>query len=164
MTGYLFLWRYGLTLLLGALIAGVPITMHYRHKMASEENDKLKELSTAVLQANATNHYLYNQLEEKELSHEKQLYEALAANDALAASNKRLQLKGTTCPTASSTTNTPSEGVGTPVELSEETRRAVYDLRASIIEDQSVIQQCKDYAVIVAEYLRLLNTEQPSKP
>lgn len=79
-----------------------------------------------------------------ETSYTKDLNDALSANSALRADlgvAQRMRLKGTHCPVRGTAPGAASAGGadGVPVELSEATRRAVFDLRAEIIRDQQVI-------------------------
>ena len=77
--------------------------------------------------------------------------EALAENSALRADlavAERMRLKGVSCPQRPSGTEVPAAsgmGHGTEVELSAETRLAVFDLRESIIQDQAALEGCQAY-------------------
>lgn len=76
---------------------------------------------------------------------------ALAENSALRddlAVARRMQLKGTSCPSRPAGTAAPGSGSvdhGAPVELSAETRLAVFDLRESIIADTAALAGCQAY-------------------
>lgn len=83
--------------------------------------------------------------------HAGKLHEALDENSALRTDlgvARRMRLQGTTCPKRPAEAGDPATGsVGdaTEVELSEETRQAVFDLRADLIEDGKKLDYLHDY-------------------
>ena len=76
---------------------------------------------------------------------------ALTENSALRADlavAERMHLKGSSCPprpASPQATGSGSVDHGGPVELSAETRLAVFDLRESIIGDQAALEGCQSY-------------------
>ena len=84
--------------------------------------------------------------------HTKALNEKLAENDRLRTDlgvAQRMRLQGTTCPRAPAGAHDPgpgSVGDGDGVELSVETRLAVWDLRGSIIRTESKLAYLQDWA------------------
>ncbi|WP_304487898.1 lysis system i-spanin subunit Rz [Dyella sp. ASV21] len=107
---------------------------------------------------------LQNQLTQLDTTKTKALSDALTTNASLSSSlavAQRMRLTGTTCPqsgTSSSQASGPgSLGDAAGVELSTETRHAVFDLRADIISDREKL----DY---LQGYVRALGLSPPHTP
>jgi hypothetical protein len=59
-----------------------------------------------------------------------------------------MSLRGTSCPQATSAAGDPNSGSmgnGTPVELSESTRLAVWDLRESLLRDTAKVTYLQEF-------------------
>lgn len=146
------------TLLLGFGTGfGVRTYMAGKHNLQVENTALSRALTASIdyqakVEARDTkNQVLQSQLAtlDKELTNARTT--ALSDNAALRsdlAVAQRMQLKGTTCPSRSASDQaSPAAGVdhGAQVELSPETRLAVFDLRESIIGDQAALEGCQSY-------------------
>lgn len=82
----------------------------------------------------------------KALNHELETNSALRSDLAVA---KRMRLTGTTCPAGTApsgeTHATSSMGDGAGIELSTETRYAVFDLRAGLVTDRAKLDYLQTY-------------------
>ena len=110
------------------------------------ERAKTAELSEYIGRLAAlekTNQDLQNKLSDMDTKHTGKLNEKIDENNRLRtdlATAQRMRLKGTSCPqTNTGSDHTASTGLddGAGIELSAETRLAVWDLRESIIRDQA---------------------------
>lgn len=110
--------------------------------------DYAKELKTVT----DRNLELQGEIDTLGKTHTKALNEQLAQNSALRtdlAVAKRMRLQGTSCPRAPAGTNDSgagSLGDGTPVELSEETRLLVWDLREDLLRDRGKLEYLQAWA------------------
>lgn len=124
------------------------------------EVQRLVDYSVELANLNQRNLELQNQIDSLSTESTRALNDALSENDRLAADlavAERMRLKGTQCPRPDSGTDPASPGQpgdGAGVELGEETRRLVWDLRRELIQDQQDI-------LYLREYVRRLQTTNP---
>ena len=121
-------------------------------KRTQEMNATFAKYAKDLKAATDRNLALQNQINTLTANHTRSLNERLAENSALRsdlAVAKRMRLQGTNCPQPASGTNNPSPGGlgdGTPVELSEETRLLVWDLREDLVRDLSKLEYLQAWA------------------
>ena len=121
-------------------------------KRTQEMNATLAKYAEDLKAATDRNLALQNQINILTANHTRSLNERLAENSALRsdlAVAKRMRLQGTNCPQPTSGTNNPGPGGlgnGTPVELSEETRLLVWDLREDLVRDLSKLEYLQAWA------------------
>lgn len=144
----------GLVFLCGFLVRGY---MAGRDELAAQvasqaaENKRLGEY-TQKFEALTTR---FNQVQSKlhaiDTNHSEVLNAKLEENSALRgdlAVARGMRLKGTVCPRLpAATADTPASSVGDAagIELSEETRQAVFDLRGDLIRDREKIEYLHAY-------------------
>ena len=98
-----------------------------------------------------TNQELQAKINQLDADHTQVLNEKLAENDRLRgdlAVARRMSLRGTTCPRVPASADNPAAGSvvdGAPVELSEQTRSAVWDLRGSLIRDAAKVTYLQEF-------------------
>ena len=162
MDPYRWLVKYAI---LGAVFLGLGMWIsgsYYGAKIDSMERaavqkelDLLKQWNTDVQARIEENTELRNNYEVLKYDWSQRLQTHVQANADLSRKYEsvKLQLKGTVCPrVAPQGDPTPDSGnADISVQLSEETRRAVFDLRESIIRDQEVIRQWQEWYQLVKE-------------
>lgn len=160
-----------LALLLLGLTIGVGVTAYINHtdnlanqaKALKESNQAKQDHIDELARRDEKIRLLQNQLTELDTQSTQALYEQLHQNDLLRHdldTAQRMRLRGTSCPAApagSQTAATSSMGDDPGIELSAETRQAVFDLRAGILDDKAKI----DY---LQGYLRRVGLSPPAKP
>ena len=125
-----------------------------------EQNALLVEHNLKLATANQKNLQLQNQIDLLSTQATRELHDALSENDRLAADlavSERMRLKGSYCPRTdpgSDPAGAGQPGDGAGVELGEETRRLVWDLRRELIQDQQDI-------LYLREYVRRLRATNP---
>lgn len=113
-----------------------------------EALDAHKEELLALIK---TNQELQAKINQLDADHTQVLNEKLAENDRLRgdlAVARRMSLRGTSCPPVPAAPNDSaagSVGNGAPVELSEQTRSAVWDLRGSLIRDAAKVTYLQEF-------------------
>lgn len=152
---------WGLAKYVGIALFGLGIGLwisgnHYTHKIevidkkAKEEQIKqLQEWDIAVQSRIQENKLLRENYEELKQEWDVRLDKAVKANADLSSkySSLQLRLKGTSCPstTGQGDSTSHSSDAEPSVAVSDETRRAVFDLRESIIKDQEVLRQWQEW-------------------
>lgn len=158
-------------LALGIFVVGLlsgffPTRCHYKSELKSAEIAKQGEIIDQLMGAikanteqHAANQKLKKDLEGLAAKHQIELQDSLNANSALRDDLRvaqRMRLKGTSCPAPTSNPfDSPTGIVGddSGVVLSVETRLAVFDLRASIIEDEQNIVYLRDHIRTVERWI-----------
>lgn len=163
-------WPYLLLFSLGFIGGlGVMTYVAHTHKLEAQVSDLTqanqlsKDYIAGIEERDKRNQELQNKLTDLDQRSTKALNEKLTQNDRLRAdlaTAQRMRLQGTSCPAqpAGDQTGTAgSVGDGAGIELSAETRHAVFDLRASILSDHGKL----DY---LQRYIRRLGLSPPAKP
>lgn len=121
-----------------------------------------KDYLDKIAQRDAWNQELQNKLTALDTEKTHALTQALATNSALRsdlAVAQRMHLKGTSCPAGTAaggqTGAAGSLGDDPGIELSAETRFAVFDLRAGLISDEAKLEYLQ-------RYIRQLGLSPPS--
>lgn len=151
-------WVFPLLFSLGFLGGmGVATYVAHTNKLAAQVSDLAKsnqlkqEYIEKVDERDKRNQELQNKLTDLDTRSTEALNEKLSQNDRLRtdlATAQRMRLQGTSCPAqpAGDQTGTAgSLGDGTGIELSAETRHAVFDLRAGIVRDQAALDYLQWY-------------------
>lgn len=125
---------------------------HYRDIKADRDTaqatlDSYKTFGKAINERDRKHAETTAKLTALEAAYTEQANALTAENDALrndVAVAQRMRLKGAYCPAAAAD-GKASTGVdpAAPVQLSEETRLAVFDLRASIVADTNALAACQ---------------------
>ena len=116
-----------------------------------EALNQVHDYQTKLAARDTAYHALQRELTALETKNQRILDAQLAENDALRtdlAAARRMQLKGTRCPSGPAATGSAgTAGVddGVPVELSGETRQLVLDLRESLLLDRAALASCRSY-------------------
>lgn len=134
------------------LLACFSAGCHYRDIQADRDSarvelDSYKEHAAAISERDTKFAVTQAKLTALETQYTKDANDRLAENSALRndlAVAQRMRLKGTYCP-AQATAAEAGAGVDppAPLELSEETRLAVFDLRESIVADTNALAACQ---------------------
>ena len=146
---------------LGGAAVGTIVQKHAQANMQLEhqaEQILLQDQHNERLAAlNQRNLQYQNKIDLLSAQAYRDLNESLAENDRLAADlavAERMRLKGSSCPRTSAGADHPEAGQpgdGAGVELSEETRRLVWDLRRELIQDQQDILYLREYVRRIQE-------------
>lgn len=156
------LLRYLAPYLIGALIGGAGMWLYKDHQLQNQELKYLAEMSAQkdemlaqYAEAVSKGKELQRINEENIAKNQEKLREALAENGRLSRdlANRPVlvRIKAGSCaavPTGSdaATTDTVS------VEVAEDLRRDLFDLRESIIRDQAALKERDDWIALVKEY------------
>lgn len=148
-----------LLLMIGVFFSGFGVRSYMagRDDLAAkvEQQDKYIKEQNAYAQKFGELTQAFNKIQTNltliDANHHKVLNEKLTENSLLRgdlAVAKRMRLFGTTCPAGSAETADAAAslvGDGTGLELSEETRSLVWDLRGDIISDQAKLTYLQEY-------------------
>ena len=158
-------WIFILLTFAGVFAAGYSVRDYTANAEATalelqrtqEANTQLAAHTAALQDAADRNLALQTRIDELNTTHTRSLNEHLAQNAALRtdlAVAQRMRLQGTNCPRPDPGADNPSAGSvgdGAPVELSEETRLLVWDLREDLIRDRGKLEYLQDWARRVME-------------
>jgi prophage endopeptidase len=143
----------------GIFFSGFFVRGYMADKAATEVQLAHQEALNQALQTHTDdlqdlikkNQELQAKIDQLGTDHTKALNEKLAENATLRrdlAVARRMSLRGTSCPQAAAASGDPNSGSvgdGAPVELSESTRLAVWDLRESLLRDTAKVTYLQEF-------------------
>ena len=154
--------RYAVPALLGVLVGGFGMWLYKDHQLQNQELEYLAEMSAQkdemlaqYAEAVSKGKELQRINEENIAKNEEKLREALDENDGLRRdlANRPVvvRIKAGSC--SAIPTGTDATGTGTvSVEVADDLRQDLFDLRESILRDQAALRERDDWIALVKDY------------